>query len=155
MRVRKKDIVRRLKFFAALATAALYSDVRRVETWRSALAAFAAFWGTVADGSSYRTPRWIYFRRMRACLRCPVYDRRRMTCGSFLDPEKRDVGCKCFMPAKCGILDEECWLYDNTGNRDDGGWPAGASRFSGFDPDARFEPASNEPAGPPDGCARC
>lgn len=62
-----------------------------------------------------------WFTRMHKCLRCPVFDRKRFTCGTpgdenkcFLDQDGQlqPMGCYCFMPVKAKLAGATCWLAD-------------------------------------------
>ncbi len=126
MRIRRKDITRRLRFFAAILVAALWSDVLRLETYRRAWTALTVFFDYRQDGN--RTPFWIVFRRMRVCQRCALYYKPLGTCSSPLKEGARDMGCWCFMPEKAAILEADCWLRES--GVEDAGWPESARRFS-------------------------
>lgn len=50
-----------------------------------------------------------WFRRMRVCGRCPVYDR----CNKRCRPFKGSVlGCGCYMPY-AALFKERCWADEN------------------------------------------
>lgn len=70
---------------------------------------------------------------MAACRRCPIFDRRRKTCGNprAKDPDLRwtnpetgkdeAMGCWCMMILKSRIANVTCWLHDQ--GVTDAGWP--------------------------------
>ncbi len=47
-------------------------------------------------------------RRMRACLRCPIYQLGPRTCGR----PNTDLGCGCSMPLKALLRGSECWANE-------------------------------------------
>lgn len=87
----------------------------RIAEWRAAVASEAktlGWWAVAASlmvgalglGGVTRA-RWR--RRMRACRRCPVYDRKARKCRV----PGRQLGCGCWMPAKALVGDRQraCW----------------------------------------------
>lgn len=71
--------------------------------------------------------RW--FRRMRHCQRCHLYDQKNRTCGNRLDPDRwhdefgqdQRYGCLCYMPFKARFEKVNCWLWERTDPKM--GWP--------------------------------
>lgn len=47
--------------------------------------------------------------RMRACMRCPIYDRARHACR---DTYGRGTGCGCWMPIKAMFRGNQCWVRE-------------------------------------------
>jgi len=81
-----------------------------LSVWRSAIALFAL------RGSSI-VPAAVWRARMRACMRCPVYDSRLKRCLNTsqtytLDGVERPLGCGCWMPVKAKLSDAECWMTE-------------------------------------------
>lgn len=125
----KKLLRRKKRLCAALLIAALYSARHPMDSWPRIVRAVTIWFDWF--GTGIRTPFWIYFRRLRACYRCPVFYHRLRTCGSPLSRDLRDLGCWCNVEAKAGIIDADCWLYEDHARTDDApGWPASARRLS-------------------------
>ena len=89
--------------------------IRRIRQWLEALKAesrvvslrFLALdlWrGALGVGGVDKTA---WRQRIRACRRCPVYDRNRKTCRPY--PGAR-IGCGCFMPLKALVRQNACWI---------------------------------------------
>lgn len=101
-----KRFQRGRRFLAAVFLAALFRMPRM-----SAVEVFKAF-RMVAKALLWRGPgvdRWVYFRRLRACHRCPLYFKVLATCSSPLLEGYEDTGCHCFMPAKAADPRARCW----------------------------------------------
>lgn len=57
---------------------------------------------------------------MRACRKCPIYDRAKRTCGNgtfYVDEESHALetklaGCHCYMPWKAQCADVNCWAWE-------------------------------------------
>jgi len=49
-------------------------------------------------------------RRMKACMRCPIYNYHRKTCS------RGDLGCDCYMPFKARLVEARCWGDENNLN---------------------------------------
>ncbi len=73
-------------------------------------------WLALKGALQPNAPRWR--RRMRACMRCPIYDPELKRCQPYTGSP---LGCGCFMPLKA--LQGSCWLKD-LGSRINGysGW---------------------------------
>lgn len=64
-------------------------------------------------------PGSFWWRRMRACQRCAIYDKRRKACGLIGQTYQRGsgispLGCGCYLPLKTSVRDAECWLWEQT-----------------------------------------
>jgi hypothetical protein len=66
-----------------------------------------------------KVPRTKWWRRMRTCQRCPIYNRKARTCGTpgnfYLNKETYEVipeGCRCWMPWKAQCKDAGCWARE-------------------------------------------
>lgn len=70
-----------------------------------------------------RVGRSVWFRRVRACQRCRLYDRKARTCGdgrSLFDLEPTDggerqlfpAGCQCYIPFKAASPEARCFLAE-------------------------------------------
>jgi hypothetical protein len=115
----KKLARRRLEFTRALLIAALFSLRTPRTSFRRLVSAFTIwvnFWSKPETVS-----RTLYFERMRACYRCPVFSKQFKTCGNPRSKENRDIGCWCYMPNKASISNIRCWL-DEIGGHPDYGW---------------------------------
>jgi len=150
MRLRRKDVVRRLKFSAAILVAALASDVTKADTWRQALNAFRVFFHF---RPTMRTPRLVYYERMRACRQCVLYEPILGTCGSAWRKDLKTVGCRCCMLFAATELDKGCYLNEELDDYTTG-WPASASRFSGFETETD-DPVNPSDRAVPNGCRGC
>jgi len=53
----------------------------------------------------------VWRQRMRACGRCPIYNRETRQCGR-VDPAP-DLGCGCSCPVKFLFRGETCWAREN------------------------------------------
>lgn len=76
-----------------------------------------------------RGPGSLWWRRMRGCQRCPLYDRHRRACGHLWQEYQRGgvlkvLGCGCFLPLKASIGDARCWLHEETGGMNGVDWSA-------------------------------
>lgn len=68
-----------------------------------------------------------YLNRMSQCRRCPIFNKKRKTCGTagemFNNPrtgKRETLGCWCLVTVK-NLLKCNCWLYDITSGEQ--GWP--------------------------------
>lgn len=66
-----------------------------------------------------KVSKQIYHRRMKHCMRCPLWFPGTMTCGSPLVNLK--LGCHCYLPLKNSLSEATCWVNHNT--ELDFGWP--------------------------------
>lgn len=81
--------------------------------------------------NSQRTPSAIWRSRIKTCLRCQLYNRRTLTCGSpdgqkWTNPttgEREAMGCWCLMAMAAKVKQKECWIVQQIGPNDDWGWP--------------------------------
>lgn len=114
---RLKRLRRCLLFLHTFWTSSRWLAKRQVKKSRNFVTALAlgkALWLS----SRQRVDRWpgsLWWRRMKLCHRCPIYDRGRKACGRLND----DLGCGCFEPLKNGLPEADCWLWVNT-NREMG-----------------------------------
>src|SRR5262245_7043683 len=60
-----------------------------------------------------RRPGSLWWKRMRVCAACPVYDRHLKTCGYTRNLESLE-GCGCIMPLKNGLPEAQCWLWEQS-----------------------------------------
>lgn len=67
----------------------------------------------------HKVDRWLYYRRMRHCSRCPLWVPSLMTCGSPI--VTGGSGCGCYLPNKNALPEARCWLNEKTDMP--GGWP--------------------------------
>lgn len=120
---RCKRLLRALKLKARLSAALLVAGVfslsRPRAGWARIAAAFKVWTRFAADPR--RAPRWIYYGRVRACLRCPMLYKPLRTCGSPLAKELRDLGCWCHVEHMASVAAEDCW-YREQGGDDQFGW---------------------------------
>lgn len=68
-------------------------------------------------------PRRVYIRRLRTCMRCPVYDPIRRVCRPR-DPAYAHLGCGCFVPfvaLTANPYGRGCWGHSYLNSV---GWPA-------------------------------
>lgn len=146
MRIRRKDIVRRFRLFAALAVAAVFTSPLTREGWNRALGALRVWFDYAREPMP--TPRWIYYRRMKnGCFKCPLFYRPLRTCGSPLDKRLlRTEGCWCNQDFKASMLEAECWLHNETGDRTIG-WPAEGDAPGSDDPGNAEPVAGDDTAG--------
>jgi len=126
----------------ALFVAGVFSLARPKQSWPRIKGALLTWLRFAQQERS--TPAWIYFGRMRACQRCPLYEPFWKTCGSPLRKDLRDVGCHCYMPLKSAAIEATCFYRDATNNDTSFGWPASLTRLSNL-------PARNVNAG----CTNC
>lgn len=69
----------------------------------------------------------IFFKRLRVCRSCPLFNRQFRTCGSpgtvTHDPDGKvsTVGCWCVMVLKSWLPDVTCWAVEN--GIEGIGWP--------------------------------
>ena len=121
----KKGVRRKFGLSRALFIAAWYSLRSPADSFSRVRAALL-LWFDFARHPD-KADHWKYFRRLRTCYRCPIFYRPRKTCGAPGIKEFDGVGCACYMPAKCGIKNAECWGdINDPGN--DYGWSAAAER---------------------------
>jgi hypothetical protein len=60
-----------------------------------------------------RRPGSLWWKRMRLCQVCVIYDRKRRACGKLDDT----LGCGCAMFVKNADPKSVCWLWENTDGR--------------------------------------
>jgi hypothetical protein len=63
--------------------------------------------------------RGIFWRRMRACHNCLIYNRDMKTCRPFIGSK---LGCGCYAPFLASSLTSECWAHTSPHNIK--GWPS-------------------------------
>jgi len=76
-------------------------------------------WLLCTRRASDTKPGHLWWRRMRACYTCTVYNRQHRTCGTPREmwPDGAGgyvfVGCMCYMPLKARLVKaNECWLQE-------------------------------------------
>lgn len=84
--------------------------------WRTAPAIFSALFPGRPVDRSVGSEWW---RRMRGCQRCPIYDRGRLACGLLGQTFQRGdeilpLGCGCWIPGKASLEESTCWLFTET-----------------------------------------
>lgn len=92
--------------------------------WRALPAIVTALWSSPKVD---RRPGSEWWRRMRGCQRCSLYDRRRRACGHLGMTYQRGgvllpLGCSCFMPLKSAASGARCWLWEETGGMNGEDW---------------------------------
>jgi hypothetical protein len=110
--------VRRFLLFASTLTSSFWNEWRltgRVK-WRTAPKILAAL---LPQCKVERGPGSTWWKRMRGCQRCELYDRRRRACGKLGETYERGnveepLGCGCFLPLKASSPSAECWLWERT-----------------------------------------
>jgi hypothetical protein len=115
----KKGACRKFGLFCALLLAASYSAATpsiSVGRIKNALFMWIDFWS-----KPYKSTRNQYYRRLRACHRCPIFNSTMNTCGSPLSKNK-ELGCFCEMRFKSSIADATCWLNDFSDGSSGFGW---------------------------------
>ena len=108
-----KRFERNRRFFVAILLAAIYRmpHMSAREVFKSCrMLVRALLW------RGPRCDRWAYFKRLRACHRCPLYFRPLSTCGSPLMEGFESDGCHCFMPAKAADPNAQCWQDQELGD---------------------------------------
>jgi len=88
---------------------------KRLREWRRALGAVQTgrvrLWMNLAlHITKLRVCKPVWVKRMRACMKCPIYHPLRKTCGH--DPEITRIGCGCYMPFKAMSTEATCWARD-------------------------------------------
>jgi hypothetical protein len=125
-----KLIRRTVKFLAALCRAGRFACVTSSGECKDRVLGFtSAVWSARnSPGESFHGR----VSRLRKCFRCPIFDRKRLTCGTPGDVEKtytgedgsqRPMGCFCYMPVKVALADAVCWFDQHTG-KGSWGWTA-------------------------------
>ncbi|MHC1766186.1 MAG: hypothetical protein AB9869_18110 [Verrucomicrobiia bacterium] len=125
-----KKLNRVLLFARVLVTSAInfYRITRRLE-WRMAVGVIKALFCRVPVDTR---PGRFWWRRMRACQRCPIYDRERRTCGRLgqgivsYHGDPIPLGCGCFMPLKAALPNAKCWLHEMTNGAKGTDWRFGS-----------------------------
>lgn len=93
-------------------------EERRYADWKEKLWMLCVIgWHAVLLVFRYHKARKTFFRKMRTCFRCPIFDRTMYRCGEYTGSEN---GCRCFMPLKIKA-GGKCWLRENFPD-DPGGW---------------------------------
>lgn len=123
----KKWTARRARLSAALVVAGVYCITNPAQSWMRIRDAVLVWFKAVR--SDEKASFWLYFRRMRACHRCPIFYRKLRTCGTPLLNDLRSVGCHCNMETKASIEEAECWLHEFDARTDNSpGWPDAACK---------------------------
>lgn len=112
----KKRLLRFILFASTVTSSALneWELTGRIK-WRSALKIVAALFprSKVDHG-----PGSFWWKRMRGCIGCHVYDRQRKACGLIGETYGPDrpvpLGCGCYIPLKAESPWAECWLWEQT-----------------------------------------
>jgi len=84
---------------------------RRLGEWARALgrpAAFVKAWKMLFLIFSRNSSRELWWERMRICNECPLYDRKKKSCGI----NEAGMGCGCYMPFKAAKTKSTCWARD-------------------------------------------
>lgn len=58
-------------------------------------------------------PGSLWWKRMRCCIRCPIYDAERKTCGYTRNVDY-SAGCFCLMVLKNKLPNAGCWLWEKS-----------------------------------------
>jgi hypothetical protein len=114
-----KTIRRRSQFLTAITVAAIFGISRFTlpEVWIAIKSVWSAVW---ADKKG-NVPRGTWVHRMKCCIRCPIYDLKRKTCGSPFSTHP-DLGCYCFEPIASRQESKVCWLDENGDGSTPYGW---------------------------------
>lgn len=106
---------KRIKEYCVATVIALYAMYRYKGLWAtmkesvniSVFIVTAMIWKN--DGIVAKK-EWI--KRMRVCLKCPLYNYKFKTCGTYgiLDYDGKQMGCLCYMPFKNTFSESICWL---------------------------------------------
>jgi len=115
--MKSKTFQRNRRFFTAIVIAAIYSIDRL--TFREVLSAFKMVVIAITARKSDLVSKSVYYRRMKHCMRCPLWVPLLSTCGSPV--VTGDSGCGCYMPKKCLLKTATCWANHNTDL--EFGWP--------------------------------
>lgn len=97
----------------------LWSDAMRREGLWAPRSILPLLWEAWRTRPLVTPPVWR--QRMRACGRCPIYNRETRQCGR-VDPAP-DLGCGCSCPVKFLFRGAECWAREN--QIEGLGWPEG------------------------------
>lgn len=101
----------------------------RIRDWITVLRQEAGAGRSIPWGGLLRSvlsgpvPRRVWFRRMRTCKGCPVYDRERRVCRKTM-PDGAVAGCGCYMPFSALVAApyaRGCWGW--TALHGEIGWP--------------------------------
>ena len=120
--------LRRFRLFASTLLSSAWNEFTitgRVK-WRTAPAILRALWQRQAVDRRPGSPWW---RRMRGCQRCPLYDRRRRACGILGQTfpwggEQIPLGCGCVIFKKADLPEARCWLQEMTAGASGVDWQA-------------------------------
>ena len=97
-----------------------WTDVMRSEfgeiTWKKKYLLALDMLKTIIKGR--RISRREFFRKMKGCGGCIVYDKIRKRCRPF---DGHGAGCGCYMPYKV-IFGGKCWADENGVSDEDIGW---------------------------------
>lgn len=106
-----KRFQRNRRFAAAILIALLYKtpDLSPRELWKSAVFLLRAF----VPWPRRRVDRWLYYRRLRCCFKCPVFYAPLRTCGSPLNPGYESEGCACAMEVKAADPKATCFADEH------------------------------------------
>lgn len=88
---------------------------KRLRQWKEAIGVVKndrlRMWMNLAKHlSKLRVNKRVWFRRMKSCMKCPLYHPFKKTCGH--DPEITGLGCGCYMPFKAMSTEATCWARD-------------------------------------------
>ena len=105
----------------------LHMGIRRIREWIVAVLRATQEDGRIATfvnilkhvPRAKKIERRLWRRRVKVCLRCPIYNRKYKTC------DRDGMGCMCYTPLNALLLQDPCWGYEEF----DGelGWPGTAS----------------------------
>jgi hypothetical protein len=115
----KKKIIRQYQFLKAVLIAARYGIERF--TLPEILSACLSVLKQIFSNKTADASKLIWFSRVKKCLKCPVFDSRRLTCGSPFSTHP-ELGCYCFMPIKAKMNSATCWLDENSDGSTEYGW---------------------------------
>jgi len=110
------EVKRTIEWLQVLAMSA--ATQCRIAKWscpRSVWRSVRAFLGI---GSFEYTNRVVWAKRLRICMKCPLYDKEYRRCFNpnqtyeTEDGITRPSGCGCYMPVKARLKDAECWLAE-------------------------------------------
>lgn len=121
-------LARKARLSAALLVAGLFSLRHPRDSWPRVSAALTTWLRWTREPR--RTPRWIYYGRMRTCFSCPFFYAPLRTCGSPLRKELHECGCWCSMEHAAAVLEKECWYRTESYGDTEWGWDASLTRLS-------------------------
>lgn len=121
----KKRAVRFAQFTRTLFTSALNEFLITGKVrWRVLPAILRALFSRPQQSHTYGRLWW---RRLRGCSRCPLFDRHRFACGHLASTYEKDgsyipLGCGCFLPLKADAFEARCWLWEQTNGEAGNDW---------------------------------